>query len=89
MPSLAQTEFLYAYTGGVYYDIHPLVNPSGTAITNAFSTTNGQNVVTITSSSHGFSAGDICLFGDAATFSSITNSNYTSATFCEKNVYGY
>ena len=75
---------LYAYTGGVFYDIHPLVNPSGTAITNAFSTTNGQKVVTITASSHGFQAGDICLFGDSTTFSAITNSDYSSATFCDK-----
>ena len=75
---------LYAYTGGVFYDIHPLVNPSGTAISNAFSTTNGQKVVTITASSHGFQAGDICLFGDSTTFSAITNSNYSSATFCDK-----
>ena len=81
---IGTNRILYAYTGGVYYDIHPLVNPSGTAISNAFSTTNGQNVVTITASTHGFQAGDICLFGDATTFSSITDSNYTSATFCDK-----
>ena len=81
---IGTNRILYAYTGGVYYDIHPLVNPSGTAISNAFSTTNGQKVVTISANSHGFAAGDICLFGDAASFSSITNSNYTSATFCDK-----
>ena len=34
---IGTNRILYAYTGGVYYDIHPLVNPSGTAITNAFS----------------------------------------------------
>ena len=81
---IGTNRILYAYTGGVFYDIHPLVNPSGTAISNAFSTTNGQKVVTITASSHGFSAGDICLFGDSSTFSAITDSDYTSATFCEK-----
>ena len=81
---IGTNRILYAYTGGVYYDIHPLVNPSGTAISNAFSTTNGQSVVTITASSHGFVAGDICLFGDTATFSSITNSSFTSATFCDQ-----
>ena len=81
---IGTNRILYAYTGGVYYDIHPLVNPSGTGITNAFSTTNGQKVVTISANSHGFTAGDICLFGDSTTFSSITNSNYTSATFCDK-----
>tara|TARA_B100001123_G_scaffold216572_1_gene244501 strand:+ start:86 stop:2287 length:2202 start_codon:yes stop_codon:yes gene_type:complete len=82
--AIGTNRILYVYTGGVYYDIHPLVNPSGTAISNAFSTTNGQKVVTITASSHGFVAGDICLFGDSTTFSSITNSSYTSATFCDK-----
>ena len=81
---IGTNRILYAYTGGVFYDIHPLVNPSGTAITNAFSTTNGQKVVTITASSHGFQAGDICLFGDSTTFSAITNSDYSSATFCDK-----
>jgi len=81
---IGTNRILYAYTGGVFYDIHPLVNPSGTAITSAFTTTNNQKIVTITANSHGFVAGDICLFGDASTFSAITNSNYTSATFCDK-----
>ena len=82
--AIGTNKILYAYTGGVYYDIHPLVNPSGTAITSAFSTTNGEKVVTITASSHGFVAGDICLFGDSTTFSAITNSNYDATTFCDK-----
>ena len=82
--AVGTNRILYAYTGGVYYDIHPLVNPSGTAITSAFSTTNGEKVVTITASSHGFVAGDICLFGDSTTFSAITNSNYDATTFCDK-----
>jgi len=82
--ALGTNRILYAYTGGVYYDIHPLVNPSGTAITSAFSTTNGQKVVTITASSHGFQAGDICLFGDSSTFSAITDSDYDATTFCDK-----
>jgi hypothetical protein len=33
---------------------------------------------------HGFVAGDIILFGGAGTFTSITNSNYTSADFADK-----
>ncbi len=82
--ALGTNRILYVYTGGVYYDIHPLVNPSGTAITNAFTTTNNSPTVTITASSHGFQAGDICLFGDAATFSSITGSNFGSSDFCDK-----
>ena len=82
---IATNRILYAYSGGVYYDIHPLVNPSGTAVTNFFSTTNGQSTVTLTfASAHNFSVGDIILFGDASTFSSITNSNFSSSTFADK-----
>jgi hypothetical protein len=83
--AIGTNRILYVYSGGVYYDIHPLVNPSGTAITNAFSTTNGQSTVTLTfSSAHNFSVGDIILFGDASTFSAITGSNFSSTTFCDK-----
>ena len=82
--ALGTNRILYAYTGGVYYDIHPLVNPSGTAISNAFTTTNNSPTVTITASSHGFQAGDICLFGDSSTFSAITDSDYDATTFCDK-----
>ena len=82
---IGTNRILYAYSGGVYYDIHPLVNPSGTAVTNFFSTTNGQSTVTLTfASAHNFSVGDIILFGDASTFSSITNSNFSSSTFADK-----
>jgi hypothetical protein len=82
---IGTNRILYAYTGDVYYDIHPLVNPSGTAITNAFSTTNGQPTVTITfSSAHNFETGDIILFGDVSTFSAITGSNFGSSDFCDK-----
>tara|TARA_R100000700_G_scaffold31731_2_gene38890 strand:+ start:34 stop:2250 length:2217 start_codon:yes stop_codon:yes gene_type:complete len=82
--ALGTNRILYVYTGGVYYDIHPLVNPSGTAITNAFTTSNNSTSVTITASSHGFVAGDICLFGDSSTFSAITGSNFGSSDFCDK-----
>jgi len=83
--AIGTNRILYVYSGGVFYDIHPLVNPSGTAITNAFSTTNGSPTVTITfPGSHGFSAGDIILFGDATTFSTITNSNFSASDFADK-----
>jgi len=76
---------LYVYSGGVYYDIHPLVNPSGTATTNFFSTTNGSPTVTLTfSSAHNFKVGDIILFGEASTFSPITNSNFGASDFADK-----
>ena len=83
--AIGTNRILYAYSGGVFYDIHPLVNPSGTAITNCFTTTNNSQTVTITfSGSTTFQAGDIILFGDASTFSSITNSNFTAADFADK-----
>ncbi len=70
--AIGTNRILYVYSGGVYYDIHPLVNPSGTAITSAFSTTNGQPTVTLTfSSAHNFQVGDIILFGDASTSTAI------------------
>jgi hypothetical protein len=82
---IGTNRILYAYSGQVYYDIHPLVNPSGTAITNAFSTSNGSPIVTVTfSGSHNFEAGDIILFGDTSTFSAITGSNFVAADFCDK-----
>ena len=83
--AIGTNRILYVYSGGVFYDIHPLTNPSGTAITNAFSTTNGSPTVTLTfSGSHNFVAGDIILFGDTPTFSSITNSNFTATDFVNK-----
>ena len=81
---LGTNRILYAYSGGVFYDIHPLVNPSGTAITNAFSTSNGSPTVTLTfSSAHNFEAGDIIFFGETSTFSAITNSDFGAADFCD------
>ena len=83
--AIGTNRILYVYSGGVYYDIHPLTNPSGTAITNAFSTTNGDPEVTITfPGSHNFQAGDIILFGEASTFSAITNSNFGASDFADK-----
>ena len=81
---IGTNRILYAYSGGVYYDIHPLVNPSGTAITSAFSTANGSPTVTITANANGFQTGDIVLFGDITTFSAITNSNFGASDFCDK-----
>ena len=70
---IGTNRILYAYSGEVYYDIHPLVNPLGTAITSAFSTVNGSPTVTITfSTTTSFEAGDIILFGDASTEDAIS-----------------
>jgi len=68
---------LYAYSGGVFYDIHPI--KSTTTLTNAFSTTNGSASVTINfSGDHGIQAGDIILLDS---FTTITNSNYSASDF--------
>ena len=77
---IGTNRILYAYSGGVYYDIHPI--KSTNTLSNAFSTTNGSAVVTITfSSDHGISESDIVLLDN---FSTITGSNYTAADFDDK-----
>ena len=66
---IGTNRILYAFSGGVYYDIHPI--KSTTTLTSAFTTTNGSAEVTITfSSPHSISAQDIILLDN---FSSITN----------------
>jgi len=82
--AIGTNRILYVYSGGVFYAIHPLVNPSGTAISSALSTTNGDDKVTITANTNGFQVGDIILFGDTTTFSAITNSNFGASDFCDK-----
>ena len=74
---IGTNRILYAYSGGVFYDIHPI--KTTTTLTSAFSTTNGSSTVTITfSGEHGISAKDIILLDN---FSSITNSNFAAADF--------
>ena len=74
---IGTNRILYAYSGGVFYDIHPI--KSTNTLSNAFSTTNGSASVTINfSGDHGIQAGDIILLDN---FSSITNSNFAAANF--------
>ena len=74
---IGTNRILYAYSGGVFYDIHPI--KSTTTLTSAFTTTNGSPTVTITfSGSHGIGEKDIVLLDN---FSSITNSNYSASDF--------
>ena len=71
---------LYAYSGGVFYDIHPI--RATATLTSAFTTTNGSAVVTITfSSGHSLSPGDIILLDN---FSTITGSNFGASDFDDK-----
>ena len=57
---IGTNRILYAYSGGVFYDIHPI--KTTTTLTNAFTTTNGSPTVTITfSTGHGINPQDIIL----------------------------
>jgi len=77
---IGTNRILYAYSGGVFYDIHPI--ETTTTLTNAFTTTNGSTSVTITfSTGHGLAPGDIILLDN---FTAITNSNYSASDFDDK-----
>ena len=77
---IGTNRILYAFSGGVFYDIHPI--KSTTTLTSAFTTTNGSPTVTITfSGSHGINPQDIILLDN---FSTITNSNFSASDFDDK-----
>ena len=74
---LGTNRILYAYSGGIFYDIHPI--KSTTTLTSAFSTTNGSKTVTLTfASAHNINKFDIILLDN---FTAITNSGFTSTDF--------
>ncbi len=77
---IGTNRILYAYSGGVFYDIHPI--KTTTTLTSAFTTTNGSPTVTITfSGAHGINPQDIILLDN---FTTITNSNFGSSDFDDK-----
>ena len=77
---LGTNRILYAYSGGIFYDIHPI--KSTTTLTSAFSTTNGSKTVTLTfSSDHNINKFDIILLDN---FTAITNSGFASGDFTDK-----
>jgi len=77
---IGTNRILYAFSGGVFYDIHPI--QSTTTLTSAFSTTNGSPTVTITyPSAHNLVSGDILLMDN---FTAITNSNFSASDFDDK-----
>jgi len=77
---IGSSKILYAYSGGIFYDIHPI--KSTTTLTSAFSTTNGSPTVTITfPSAHNIQEDDIILLDS---FSSITGSNFSASDFDDK-----
>jgi len=83
--ALGTNRILYVYSGGIFYDIHPI--DSTNTLTNAFSTVGtspgpATAVVTLTfSSPHGINVEDI-IFLDG--FTTITGSNYVAADFDDK-----
>ena len=77
---IGTNRILYAFSGGVFYDIHPI--KSTTTLTSAFSTTNGSPTVTITfPSGHGIEPQDIILLDN---FTTITGSNFGASDFDNK-----
>jgi hypothetical protein len=74
---IGTNRILYAFSGGVFYDIHPI--ETTTTLTSAFSTTNGSPTITITfPSAHNLVSGDILLMDS---FTTITNSNFSASNF--------
>jgi len=77
---IGTNRILYAFSGGVFYDIHPIKNT--TTLTSAFSTTNEEPTVTITfSSAHNIQPNDIILLDN---FTAITGSNFGASDFDDK-----
>jgi hypothetical protein len=77
---IGTNRILYAYTGGVFYDIHPI--RATTTLSSCFTTTYDLDVVSIAfSSGHGLVVGDIIFLDN---FTTITNSNYTATDFNDK-----
>jgi hypothetical protein len=77
---IGTNRILYAYTGGVFYDIHPIRATS--TLSSCFTTTYDSDVVSIAfSSNHGLVVGDIIFLDN---FTTITNSNYTATDFDDK-----
>jgi hypothetical protein len=77
---IGTNRILYAYTGGVFYDIHPIRATS--TLSSCFTTTHDSDVVSIAfSSDHGLVVGDIIFLDN---FTTITNSNYTATDFNDK-----
>ena len=74
--AIGTSSILYVFSGGVYYDIHPI----RATLTGAnFTSTANQKIVTITcTGSHGLLQNDIVMFD---TVSGLSGSTFTNATF--------
>ena len=74
--AIGTNRILYVYSGGVYYDIHPIRT---TLSATAFQTTNNSKTITVTfSTAHGLQDNDIIMFDSVTGWA---NSTFTNATF--------
>ena len=79
--AIGTNRILYIYTGGIYYDIHPIKTDFG-ALTNKLASTDGSPILTITlSSTTGMTAGDILFLEDVTP---PTGSGYSASDFDDK-----
>jgi len=79
--AIGTNRILYVYSGGIFYDIHPI----RTTLTGCtFTSTSSEKTVTVTSSgANGLNDGDIVLF-DAVSGVTAVGSTYTDASFEDK-----
>ena len=74
--ALGSNKILYVYSGGTYYDIHPI--KSTFTETSCFTTSSSSATVTVTfSSGHGMQPGNIVRFSSVT----ITGSTFSSSDF--------
>jgi len=78
---IGTNRILYAYSGAVYYDIHPIKTDFG-ALTDKLASTSGSAILTITlSTTAGMTAGDILFLEDVTP---PTGSGYSASDFDDK-----
>ena len=78
---IGTNRILYTYSGGVYYDIHPIKTDFG-ALTDKLASTSGSAVLTITlSTTSGMTAGDILYLENVTP---PTGSGYSASDFDDK-----
>ena len=79
--AIGTNRILYVYSGGLYYDIHPI---RATLTGASFTSTSSSTEVTVTcTGSHGLGEDDIVMF-DAVSGVTAVGSTYTDATFEDK-----
>jgi len=77
--AVGTNRILYVYSGGIFYDIHPI---RATITGVSFTSTSGSKIITVNfPSAHGFQAGDIVKFESVTGITGSGNSAYTDATF--------